>query len=48
MKLGINPTLVVEASIIDEAGTAMPLAGQVFYISERSPDGRCTFCTVGD
>jgi hypothetical protein len=39
MKLGFNPTLVVEASITDEAGTAKPLAGQVFYISERSPDG---------
>jgi hypothetical protein len=39
MKLGFNPTLVVEASIIDDAGETGPLAGQVFYILERNPDG---------
>lgn len=38
MKLGLNPTLEVEASIINNAGEAEPLAGQVFYILERNPD----------
>jgi hypothetical protein len=38
MKLGFNSTLNVEASIVDDAGAAGPLAGQVFYILEKSPD----------
>ncbi len=38
MKLGLNPTLDVEASILNNAGEAEPRAGQVFYILERSPD----------
>jgi hypothetical protein len=38
MKLGLNPVLVVEASITDKAGKTEPLAGQVFYILEKSPD----------
>ena len=39
MKLGFNPTLTVEASIIDEAGAVKPLARQTFYISEKDPEG---------
>jgi hypothetical protein len=38
MKLGLNPVLVVEASITDKDGKTEPLAGQVFYILEKSPD----------
>jgi hypothetical protein len=33
----LNPVLKVEASIVGEAGQAIPLAGQVFYISEINP-----------
>jgi hypothetical protein len=39
MKLGFNPTLDVEASIINSAGEAEPRTGQVFYILEKSPAG---------
>ncbi len=38
MKLGLNPTLEVEASIINNAGEAEPLTRQVFYILKKSPD----------
>jgi hypothetical protein len=33
----LNPVLEVEASVIDKEGKHVPLAGQVFYISERDP-----------
>jgi len=39
MKLGFNPILDVEASIINNAGEAEPLAEQIFYILEKNPDG---------
>ena len=38
MKLGFNPILEVEASILDNAGNAEPQAQQVFYILEQSPE----------
>ena len=39
MKLGFNPILDVEASIINNVGEAEPLAEQIFYILEKNPDG---------
>ena len=38
MKLGFNPILEVEASIINSTGETVPLVEQIFYVLERNPE----------
>lgn len=39
MKLGLNPVLEVEASVVNKNGKAGPVAEQVFYVLEQSAIG---------